>query len=557
MMNPEQRPLTAVKPAYRTERIIASLVMAWVLMLTSYMIFQDKALSEASMYFLKILLSLSGAVMLATLPGFFDINYSVGGLSIRAAGGAAAFVFIYTQSPNLPVLKSTVDTHSPVQSGRPGPTSLLSAPNSDELPVMVALSFNPSSVVPTGQTVSSTWLSQTSVAPVVEMNQSYADTSGGDNAPTTVMVSVASHVVSAAYDVARQMLVGARRQVMAYVDRVAAMMRSAVAWLGTRASALIEHIWPGGMNAAEDMQAFVAEVGDSAAEIVNSAVQPAIAAVSNLTVALEQTPSLLSNVGGTVREAPQTLTGLVSSTVQGVPEILSGTVSTVTGTVGAVTHDVVSTTKTLLTTSTTVVQGVDAQLNSITRTLNEVSPAIVSRIAPDLDMQHAASDPLRGIGAQLRNANLDLPGKTGDAMTGLPSLSEIRTGGIDLPRSNATDRLSERFARSEEIRGGCQNCLLQPIETGALSHAGGLGAGLPGLGGNAGGGRLGGVAAVSTGSVVGGGAAVGGSLGGGPILGGTAAGGGDAPGGAGPVGGVVGSVRSDVTKVGGGLLGRH
>ena len=69
------------------------------------MIFQDHALSHASMYFLKIILSLSGAVMLATLPGFMDVNYTVGGFSVRAAGGAAAFVFIYTQSPNLPVLK--------------------------------------------------------------------------------------------------------------------------------------------------------------------------------------------------------------------------------------------------------------------------------------------------------------------------------------------------------------------------------------------------------------------------------------------------------------------
>src|SRR5262245_2084815 len=118
-MTPEQTPALAAKPAYRTERVIASLVMAWVIMLTSYMIFQDKELSEASMYFLKILLSLSGAVMLATLPGFMDINYSVGGLSIRAAGGAAAFVFIYTQSPHLPALKTSVERQYPVERTRP------------------------------------------------------------------------------------------------------------------------------------------------------------------------------------------------------------------------------------------------------------------------------------------------------------------------------------------------------------------------------------------------------------------------------------------------------
>jgi hypothetical protein len=53
-------------PLYRAERGIASLTMAWVIILTTYMIFQNHALSHTSIYFLKIILSLSGSVMLAT-----------------------------------------------------------------------------------------------------------------------------------------------------------------------------------------------------------------------------------------------------------------------------------------------------------------------------------------------------------------------------------------------------------------------------------------------------------------------------------------------------------
>ncbi len=453
-----------------------------------------------------------------------------------------------------------------MQSGRPGPTSFLSSPKFRRLPVMVALSLDPFSVVPAGQEMSGNWTSLTSVA-VGETDARRRvirpPRLSGTTCPTTAIVSLASNFVSTTYQFAHQMLVGAGRQGMAYVDRVAAMLRAAVAWVGGRASVLIHHLWPEVVSAA-DIQGFVADVSESAADILNQAAKPAIAAVGNLTVTLEQTPTLLGNIGDTVRSVPQTLTGLVHNTVQVVPEILNdavgtvtGTVSTVTGTVGAVTQDVVGTTKTALTTSATVVQGLNARLDSVTRTLNEVSPGIVSRIAPNFDAQHAASDPLRGIGAQLRNANWDLPGNAGDAMTGLPPLSEISAGGIQLPRSSAADRIVGRLGGSEEIRSGCQNCLLQPIETGALSRVGGIGAGLSGLGGQAGGGRLGAVAAGNPGPAVGGGAAVGGGLGGGSVLGGGAAGGGDAPGGAGPVGGLVGSVRSDVAKVGHGLLGRH
>jgi hypothetical protein len=136
-------------PLYRTERVIASLTMAWVIILTTYMIFQDHALSHTSIYFLKIILALSGAVMLATLPGFFDVNYSVGGFSVRAAGGAAAFVFIYTQSPHLPTLNAAdAQRPPPSQERRPPPAPAPLSSRTDGFPVLMALAISPASLLP-------------------------------------------------------------------------------------------------------------------------------------------------------------------------------------------------------------------------------------------------------------------------------------------------------------------------------------------------------------------------------------------------------------------------
>lgn len=150
-MSTSAGPATSGLPLYRTERVIASLTMAWVIILTTYMIFQDHALSYTSIYFLKIILALSGAVMLATLPGFFDVSYSLGGFSVRAAGGAAAFVFIYTQSPNLPVLKIDQPDKPPIsqEERRRLQTSEdhLSS-HTDSFPVLMTLAVAPALVVP-------------------------------------------------------------------------------------------------------------------------------------------------------------------------------------------------------------------------------------------------------------------------------------------------------------------------------------------------------------------------------------------------------------------------
>jgi hypothetical protein len=90
------------QPPY--ERVVGSLIAIWIVGLISYLILSDRDFDPARIYFLKILLSLSCGILVATLPGFFNVDLNVPGFAVRAAGGAAAFVFVYTQSPSVPQL---------------------------------------------------------------------------------------------------------------------------------------------------------------------------------------------------------------------------------------------------------------------------------------------------------------------------------------------------------------------------------------------------------------------------------------------------------------------
>ena len=90
--------------AHFYERIVATVIAVWVVVLISYLILSDRDFDPARIYFLKILLALSCGIVVGTLPGFLNLNLNAPGLVVRAAGGAAAFVFVYTQSPSVPEL---------------------------------------------------------------------------------------------------------------------------------------------------------------------------------------------------------------------------------------------------------------------------------------------------------------------------------------------------------------------------------------------------------------------------------------------------------------------
>ena len=545
-MTTEQRPATPAKPAYRAERIIASLVMAWILCLTSYMIFQDKALSEASMYFLKILLSLSGAVMLATLPGFFDINYGVGGLSIRAAGGAAAFVFIYTQSPHIPALKSTVAPIIPIESQRPRQSGSLGRYDGDSLPLLFALSFDPMSVASSS---------------AVTMVESGGTMAGGD--PHGQHAS-ASSPLSSVVQTVTSVIVRTTHGALALLDRSSTALRAAVAWLGQKAAYALDRLLPLEALAISEFGGTLTALPDLTGEIVDGAVGPALSAIGDLSIQLGETSPLLHVVGETVAVVPQLLNGtttLVTGTVGNltatVGDTLSSTVATAHGlaagvlqspgqavaltseAVGDLSKGLADTTKDVLATTRGLTQGVGEQIAAVTHKLNDVAPALIAQINPDFERSARAAEKLHEGAGLFR-------GGQGDFTASLPALPELRGKGLlgfdeTHPRGN---RSGERFNESAEIRGGCTNCLLQPLEN-TVSRVGGLlDTPLSRLGGGS----------RSAGGQAGTGA---GTAGGGPAAAAGPASAGAGPTGGGPVSSVVHSVGSTVSGATRGLLRRR
>jgi hypothetical protein len=97
-------PRNGAAPSSLWERIVAVVVAVWIIALVSWLILQSTPMREDQIYFLKILLALSVAVFLASLPGYLNLKYDIGGLAVRAGGALAAFIFVYTQAPNVPQL---------------------------------------------------------------------------------------------------------------------------------------------------------------------------------------------------------------------------------------------------------------------------------------------------------------------------------------------------------------------------------------------------------------------------------------------------------------------
>lgn len=560
--------------------------MAWVIMLTSYMIFQDKALSEASMYFLKILLSLSGAVMLATLPGFFDINYNIGGLTIRAAGGAAAFVFIYTQSPHIPALRATAVPYSPAPSARPGPgpTSSLGR-HGDGLPLLVALSLDPSGLR-AGKVDASAYTGPTTIM-VSDTGESGDSGDGGESVAEprqdTVLAgaaATASAIGEAVADAAAIVVHQARM----LLDRAAEELRTAVAWVGDQMGGLVNQLYATSDSAAPGLWEFVADLPERASDTVNAAFGATAATLGEVTSRvmeirpLEVAAPLLHSVGETVEALPQHLNTAVGDITHSLGETLELTTKTthnlVTGilqspgetvaltgeAVGTLakgvihqTRDVVATTRELTENLTKPLTQTlnDTITTPLTQTLNEVAPKLVARIDPDFA-------PVGRLADELGDTVGKLSATAGDVTAALPPLSSLNVGGkLDLPQpALRAGPVGERFNESAEIHGGCSSCLLPPLNVaaglrdgaGALSRLGGkLSGGRPGASGPSGGGSPAGGGSVASAA--------------GPAEP-AGSGGASAPSGAGPAQG--GPVSSLVNRVGAGtgrltrgLLGRR
>lgn len=91
--NNEKTPVATTAPS-KLERFIGILFAFLVLALISYTIVMETKIDDNKMPLLYILISIMAGAVVATIPGFLNIDYSGKGMSLRAAGGIAAFVLV-------------------------------------------------------------------------------------------------------------------------------------------------------------------------------------------------------------------------------------------------------------------------------------------------------------------------------------------------------------------------------------------------------------------------------------------------------------------------------
>lgn len=529
----QQSPVAS--PIYRTERVIASLVMAWVIILTTYMIFQDHALSHASMYFLKIILSLSGAVMLATLPGFMDVNYTIGGFSVRAAGGAAAFVFIYTQSPNLPALKLDPAEAKPAQHQPVRKSDNLSQ-LSNGLPMLMAFSLiAPDLLFSFGPSDKANSRSGGFEAGV-EINPPQSDplsgaAPGGIGLGEAVRGDAAAVVVTIA-SYAR----AAGRELLMLLDTAAAALRGGVSKLADTVGNLLEvakmlgGVPPQGIAlVSQNLTARTDELVSSIVGIEGAPTDSLFTLFDGLTIGLSgdsQNPvgGIVATVGGTVegltslvQGSVHTLLDCTGTLAHGVTGLLDGATGGLTAGLTPAANELVSglasatgrvvdgITPVVAKTAGQLMDGVGDGVGQLTERLNAVSPTLLNAIDQDFLAGHsliAAPNPLETTASLPR---LDKLGGTLDKLR--VNDHGLLAGGGLLGRGGERNSLASKFndplggealPTGPVCIGGCGGTLLSGVGGALSGTVGGLGAGQ---------GRL-------LGSLNGGGAAAGPALGG-------------------------------------------
>jgi hypothetical protein len=425
----------AASPLYRWERVIASLTVAWVMGLTTYMIFQEHALSHTSIYFLKIVLSLSGGVMLATLPGFFDINYTFGGLSVRAAGGAAAFIFIYTQSPALPALQgsnaSPTGAHQYREQPKPDKTSM----GADGVPVLMALSISPMSFMP-----SETYYQQQTVLHADSGDASgggAGELTGGETFSTGGRVSIGEAVAADLYSMGNAVTrywSMALKTAKHWLDKAASLLRTIVDRTAGLVRGLLS-LTPADGGQPQTIGLFGQDTSEQLTDVTGALLAPEGGALVTLTDGLGDTLTAIGlsrTIEGLVATTDATVTGLVTNlqTTTGrllvvtdtalgsVTNLLGESTGQLAGTladpVEKLTSGLADTTDKIVgsvlpkavTATSSVMDQVDAGFDHITTSLNDITPTIISKLDPDfIAGQHAAS--LEDTASLLRGPLLD------------------------------------------------------------------------------------------------------------------------------------------------------
>lgn len=84
------------------EKVVAAVVAVFIVGLVSFLVIRDKPFSDPNLaVFVRILLSLSCAVLGAVIPGFLQVDIKGRGLLIRAGGALALFLVTFFFSPQI------------------------------------------------------------------------------------------------------------------------------------------------------------------------------------------------------------------------------------------------------------------------------------------------------------------------------------------------------------------------------------------------------------------------------------------------------------------------
>lgn len=83
------------------ERLVALAVGALIIAFVIALVWRGEEVTGNLAVFSRIIISLSAAILGATIPGFLNIGWKGGGLVVRAGGALALFVLTFMYTPKI------------------------------------------------------------------------------------------------------------------------------------------------------------------------------------------------------------------------------------------------------------------------------------------------------------------------------------------------------------------------------------------------------------------------------------------------------------------------
>jgi hypothetical protein len=91
---------TTSRPAF--DRIAATLAALVIVGLMVFLLIRNEPIADPRLFFgMRLVLSFSAATLGASIPGFLNVDWSGGGLAVRAGGALALFVLTFVFTPDL------------------------------------------------------------------------------------------------------------------------------------------------------------------------------------------------------------------------------------------------------------------------------------------------------------------------------------------------------------------------------------------------------------------------------------------------------------------------